>query len=51
MGGLARARKLSALERKAIASMGGNATLEKYGKEAFVRLAHRKAGRDIEVAK
>lgn len=45
MGGIARADRLSATERSAIAAKGGNAVVEKYGRVHFLRLAYQKAGR------
>ncbi len=45
MGGLARADRLSPEERSSIASMGGTATVARYGRVHMLRLAYKKAGR------
>lgn len=47
LGGFAAARSLGEEGVKERASRGGTATLEKYGREAFVRAAHARWGRKV----
>jgi len=45
LGGLARARNLTPERREQIARMGGDAFMERHGREGIVRLGHMRHGR------
>lgn len=45
LGGFAAARSLGADGRKARASAGADAVKEKYGREHYIRMAHKRHGR------